>query len=85
MKERKNYWLGTYENRAFKHFSGRKLFGCEVCWTCRWFGFESMMCDNDLASYEICMPNINRFVIINPELYRCLFWEEKNEGTIRKT
>lgn len=58
-------------DRVKEDFQGCKLYGCDVCWTCKWFDVESNICRPRAAGYP--MRN-NR--IIRPEVYRCSFWGE---------
>jgi hypothetical protein len=55
-------------NRVSKDFQGNKLYGCDVCWTCKWFDVELKAC-RPVTSFKDC-------IIKNPEVYRCSFWSE---------
>lgn len=78
MKKRKNYFIGTYENRASKCFSGRNLFGCEVCWTCDFYHMEYFRC-YDPVSEGLSIYEFVGIKIKNPEWYRCKNWEPKDD------
>lgn len=52
--------------------NGRKLSGCDVCWTCEWFDVFSSVCNN-MSTTKL---EYDKFVIKNPEWYRCAFYNE---------
>ena len=55
--------------RVSKDIRGNKLFGCDVCWTCKWFDIDYKACRP--FHYLIQPPTRT---INHPEAYRCSFW-----------
>lgn len=51
---------GGVEARVSMDPSGREFYGCEVCWTCRWFDGISK-----------CIHVIPREIKVSPAWFRC--------------
>lgn len=69
--------------RGNTHYSYKKLYNCDVCWTCGIFNINNFKCEY----YNACGFALNRFdkeyydenrsiAIKNPEFFRCTFWED---------
>ena len=69
-------------DRVSEDFQGKKLFGCDVCWTCKWFDIEYRVCR---PCHHECGPDLKARddysrgsnCIMHPEVYRCSFWGER--------
>lgn len=48
-----------------------KLYGCDVCWTCRFFDEISGKCD-----VVKCPPESSLEIIEDPVWFRCSHWRE---------
>ena len=67
-----------YEGPRFVSGGSREYYGCEVCWTCKFYHMKYFRCYVPVSEGS----SIYEFVgikIKNPEWYRCYGWEPKNE------
>lgn len=69
--------------------SGILFFGCEVCWTCRYFAMKEVVVEGTLTPgcywnpftsnvYNKALPT----VIKKPGWWRCTYWTEKDENEV---